>query len=106
MKKSTYFPMIVNGVEHPLLFVFIKNHRERGEAKKFVCDVAEEELKRQQKPPKNDAVDAESIRRLEERLDEIREMLRRGVVFQDADTGDGGGQESEKVSSLLSKLGM
>lgn len=103
---SIYFPIVIGEVEHPFLYAFMQKPHARGEAKKFICDAAEEKLERQQKPPKEEAIDAESIRRLEERLDEIREMLRRGVVLQDADADNGGGQESEKVSSLLSKLGM
>lgn len=103
---SIYFPIVIGAVEHPLLFAYMQRQHVRGEAKKFICDAAEEKLERQQKPPKEEAIDAESIRRLEERLDEIREMLQRGVVLQDADADNGGRQESEKVSSLLSKLGM
>lgn len=101
MIKSTYFSMVVSGIEHPALFQYIQQTRtlnERGQAKKFICDAAEHALK--------SGEEARQIERLEERLDEIREMLRRGVVLQDVDAGDGGGQESEKVSSLLSKLGM
>lgn len=67
------------------------------EKKKFICDAAEKML--------DSGEEAQQIARLEERLDEIRALLQSGVIMP-GNAEEHVKPESEKVSGLLSKLGL
>lgn len=98
MATSKYFSMIIRKVEHPNLYAFINGKADRGEKKKFICDAAEHVLEKGE--------EAQQIARLEERLDEIRELLKSGVILQGNESEERVKPESEKVSGLLSALGL
>lgn len=97
MATSKYFSMIIREVEHPRLYAFVKGKSDRGKKKKFICDAAEHVLE--------SGEEAQQIARLEERLDEIRVLLQNGIILQGHESGPVK-PESEKVSGLLSKLGL
>ena len=103
-KTSVYFPMVVKRLDYPHLFDYLQKKRERGAAKKFVCDSAEEHLKQIAVKPEQVQEHEELIRR----LDEIRELLKTGVAIIPAESDEAPehAKQSPKVSGLLSALGL
>lgn len=99
-KTSLYFPMVVKKLHHPRLFAYLQGQHERGEAKKLICDVAEEHLKQETTDEMQEH--AELIRR----LDEIRELLKTGVSILPTESQEESAKQSQKVSGLLAALGL
>ena len=102
--ESIYFQALVNEVDFPFLYDFLKreyvgDNTVRGYAKKYVCDSAEERLRRQEREQEETQDHAELI----QRLDEIRQMLRSGVRVP-SETVEELKQESSRVKDSLRAL--
>lgn len=102
--ESIYFQALINEVDFPFLYDFLKReyageHTVRGYAKKYVCDAAEERLRRQEREQEETQDHAELI----QRLDEIRQMLRSGVRVP-SETVEELKQESSRVKDSLRAL--
>ena len=102
--ESIYFQALINEVDFPFLYDFLKreyvgDNTVRGYAKKYVCDAAEERLRRNKSEQENAQEHAELI----ERLDEIRQMLRSGVKIPSAEIEELK-QESSRVKDSLRAL--
>lgn len=103
---SIYFQALVSEIDHPLLHDFLAREyanadRVRGLAKKFVCDAAEQALKRQEKQVE----ETQEHRELMQQLEEIRRLLESGKVFVAGEQSEPA-KHSAKVSEKLRKLGM
>ena len=105
--ESITFQEVVNEVEHPFLHEYlareyVNSKKVRGLAKKFVCDAAENALKRQE----TQAEEMQEHRELLERLEEIKRLLESGTVAISAETQTTPEKHSAKVSDRLRHLGL
>lgn len=108
--RSYYFQAMISPLEHPNLYRFLvadsskaRFERLRGQAKKFVCDAAERALSPEQATPKAEC--GEDLKALMRQLDEIKEMLSRGVAIRGG-AENVGETHSEKASDRLRRLGL
>lgn len=102
--ESIYFQAIVNEVDFPYLYDFLKReyageNTVRGSAKRFVCKTVEDFLEAQDRKKEESQEHAELI----QRLDEIRQMLRSGVRVP-SETVEELKQESSRVKDSLRAL--
>lgn len=105
--ESITFQAVVNEVEHPFLHEYlareyVNSKKVRGLAKKFVCDAAENALKRQEKQ----AEETQEHKELMQQLEEIKRLLESGKVFVSGEQPPEAQRHSAKVSDKLRKLGM
>ncbi len=101
-----YISLYISEREHPTLYQYVKQERierkagERlawGRASKFICDTAEKALKKEDMPQ-----EAQIIAEIQKSLDEIKTLLKSGVVLQEHEEQIV--KESSKISDALSKL--
>ena len=105
--ESITFQAVVNEVGHPFLHEYlareyVNSKKVRGLAKKFVCDAAENALKRQEKQ----AEETQEHKELMQQLEEIKRLLESGKVFVASEQPPETQKHSAKVSDRLRKLGM
>lgn len=105
--ESITFQAVVSEIEHPFLHEFlsreyVKKDKVRGLAKKFVCDSAENALKRQERQ----AEETQEHKELMQQLEEIRRLLESGKVFVASEQPPEAQKHSAKVSDRLRRLGL
>lgn len=105
--ESIPFQAIVSEVDHPYLYRFLSREyvnpeRVRGFAKKFVCDAAENALKRQEKQTE----ETQEHKELMQQLEEIKRLLESGKVFVASEQPPEAQKHSAKVSDRLRHLGL
>ena len=106
MAASEYFSMIVREIEHPFLYAYIQRTKERGLAKKFICDAAENALKSAGKSEQEEEArrqEAAALAEIQHALEEIKGMLQNGVMIQ-TENEERIVKESSRVRDALSKL--
>lgn len=105
--ESITFQAVVNEVEHPFLHEYlareyVNSKKVRGLAKKFVCDAAENALKRQE----TQAEETQEHRELMQQLEEIKQLLASGKVFLNVEQPAEAPKHSQKASDRLRMLGL
>ena len=105
--ESIPFQAIVSEVDHPYLYRFLSREyvnpeRVRGMAKKFVCDSAENALKRQEKQDE----ETQEHRELMQQLEEIKTLLASGKIFLNVEQPAEAPKHSQKASDRLRMLGL
>lgn len=105
--ESITFQAIVSEVEHPLLHEYlareyINKEKVRGLAKKFVCDAAENALKRQAMQTE----ETQEHRELMQQLEEIKRLLASGKLPMNVEQPTEPPKHSQKASDRLRLLGL